>query len=233
MISLNIIFIIFIVMGVIFGLMRGWAKELLVTMSALLGLFVIMVFHSYVEVYKNVVEPHEVVHVVTDNQLCEDVARILNTSVEKMVAANSGQLTLESCNANIRAGMVLKYTNYTTRFWAKTAIMVAMAFIGYETPVLKVFQNASRREGMRDSLLGGVVGGVNAYLIVGSIWAFMAEAQYDNFGRHVIPPMADTDLALTAARWLESMPPNTFLMETPAIFFLVAAAFAIVLFVYV
>ena len=56
MISLNIIFIIFIIMGVIFGLMRGWAKELLVTMSALLGLFVIMVFHSYVEVYKNVGE---------------------------------------------------------------------------------------------------------------------------------------------------------------------------------
>lgn len=48
MISLSLLFWIFIVMFAIIGAMRGWAKELLVMFSVILAIFVITVLKQYV-----------------------------------------------------------------------------------------------------------------------------------------------------------------------------------------
>ncbi|MBI9049062.1 MAG: CvpA family protein [Anaerolineaceae bacterium] len=53
MIGLNILFIIFVLMFAIIGLMRGWAKELLVSFSVILSLFVTMVLEKFVPFIQN------------------------------------------------------------------------------------------------------------------------------------------------------------------------------------
>ncbi len=53
MISLTFVFYMFLVLFAVIGAMRGWAKELLVMFSALLGMFILLVFQSYVQVYVN------------------------------------------------------------------------------------------------------------------------------------------------------------------------------------
>lgn len=48
MVSLMFVFWIFVVLGAIIGTLRGWAKELLVTVSAILGIFIINVLENFV-----------------------------------------------------------------------------------------------------------------------------------------------------------------------------------------
>lgn len=48
MISLEVIFYMFIVLFAIIGLMRGWAKEMMVTFAVVLALFIIAILEKYV-----------------------------------------------------------------------------------------------------------------------------------------------------------------------------------------
>lgn len=48
MISMDVIFWLFIILFGMVGLMRGWAKELLVTFSVILALFIITVLEKYI-----------------------------------------------------------------------------------------------------------------------------------------------------------------------------------------
>ena len=48
MISLTFVFWMFIVLFAIMGAMRGWAKELLVSFSIILALFIITVLETYI-----------------------------------------------------------------------------------------------------------------------------------------------------------------------------------------
>jgi hypothetical protein len=52
-VSLTVIFWIFIVLFAIIGGMRGWAKELLVTFSVILAIFIITVLETYVGIVKS------------------------------------------------------------------------------------------------------------------------------------------------------------------------------------
>ncbi len=59
MISLSVVFYMFVlILGVIGGL-RGWAKELLVSFSAVLAIFIILVFESYIGIYQEFVAQSE------------------------------------------------------------------------------------------------------------------------------------------------------------------------------
>ena len=53
MIGLNVLFIIFVLMFAIIGLMRGWAKELLVSFSVVLSLFITTVLEKFVPFVQN------------------------------------------------------------------------------------------------------------------------------------------------------------------------------------
>ncbi|HAX90670.1 MAG TPA: hypothetical protein DCY07_00475 [Rhodospirillaceae bacterium] len=48
MISLNVLFWVFIILFAVIGITRGWAKELLVLFSVILGLFLLCVLEKYV-----------------------------------------------------------------------------------------------------------------------------------------------------------------------------------------
>lgn len=55
MIGLAAIFWMFVILFAIIGAMRGWAKELLVTFSAILAMFIISVITNYLPDRKSVV----------------------------------------------------------------------------------------------------------------------------------------------------------------------------------
>jgi uncharacterized membrane protein required for colicin V production len=55
MLSLIVVFWLFVVLFAIIGLLRGWAKELLVTFSMILALFIIIVMETYLPIIKDII----------------------------------------------------------------------------------------------------------------------------------------------------------------------------------
>lgn len=53
MISLNVLLFIFVALFAIIGAMRGWAKELLVTFSIILAMFIMSILESFVPFFKD------------------------------------------------------------------------------------------------------------------------------------------------------------------------------------
>lgn len=179
MISLPAAFWMLVILFGVIGAMRGWAKELLVTFSAILALFILAVLERYVP--------------------------------------------------PVRAFLDVK--NGTPVFWTKTIILIALVFFGYQTPNLPKFAGAKfARERLSDLLLGLVLGSLNGFLIVGTIWFFLEQSGYP-FSKYIIAPSpqypgfeAAKDLIpLLAPRWL----------GIPTIFFAVIlfALFVLVVFI--
>lgn len=54
MITLNVLFWIFVVLFALIGMSRGWAKEMLVSFSVVLGLFIINVLQSFIPFIRDV-----------------------------------------------------------------------------------------------------------------------------------------------------------------------------------
>ena len=228
MISLVFVFWVFVGLAAVIGAVRGWAKETLVLISALLAIFIIYVFENYVGVYRAIVFPPSEPYTVLAGDTCETVAAYFNTTVERLVATNEGLTT----PCVVQPGMILFYQSTVSRFYASTLIILLLAFFGYQTPAIKIFQAGARREKVRDMVLGAVFGGANGYLVIGSIWWFLHEAGYENFSKILTPPQVGTPLADAAMNLLAKMPPE-YLMQAPHIFITIAFAFAFVVIVYV
>lgn len=115
-------------------------------------------------------------------------------------------------------------------FWMKSIITMALVFFGYQTPNLPSLSTTSKfnRDRFQDMLLGFFLGGINGYLIFGSIWSFMAEAGYPF--PDIISNPATTNFAETTSRLLELMPPVV--LGEPAIYFAVAISLAFILVVF-
>ena len=56
MVSLSFVFWMFVMLAAIIGAMRGWAKELLVAFSAILAIFIILVFETYVGFVQGIIQ---------------------------------------------------------------------------------------------------------------------------------------------------------------------------------
>ncbi len=172
MIEVTTVFWIFLIFFVLIGATRGWAKEILVTFSLLLALF-------------------------------------LNTIFEQFL----GDL--------FRA---FQQQSLTFQFYFRIAILGLLAFFGYETPRLsKLIENKSRRDRLENVLLGGVIGAVNGWLLVGSFWWYLNTYGYPIEG--ISAPVGD---ALESANVILGFAPPE-LVTTPLIYFLIAAAFVFVL----
>jgi len=61
-------------------------------------------------------------------------------------------------------------------FFIMSAIILLLGFVGYQGPTLarsRVADRLTRRDNLQDKILGFFVGGLNGWLIVGSIWSFL------------------------------------------------------------
>ena len=119
----------------------------------------------------------------------------------------------------------------SSRFWIQAAVIGLLVFFGYQTPNLRALAGPRfARDRVQDVLLGLILGALNGYLIVGSLWYYMAEAGYP-FQPYFIPPDANTAMGQAALNLLDKMPPVY--LVPPWIYFAVALAFLFVVVVFI
>ena len=176
MISLNFTFWMFVILFGLIGMMRGWAKELLVSFSMILALAFSRLLERYVPVIKD-------------------------------LAPDSPSL-----------------------FWVRLVLIITLVFFGYQTVGLPRFSGKLNREKLQDSLLGFVLGALNGFLVVGTIWFYLAEANYP-FSDYITPPVAGTPMGEAAMSLMPILAPR--LLGEPAIYFAVILCFIFVLVVFI
>ncbi|MCD6576456.1 MAG: hypothetical protein J7K66_00410 [Anaerolineaceae bacterium] len=179
MVSLAVLFYIFIFMFALIGAIRGWAKEVIVTFSVFLGLFIITVLQSYVPA----------------------VESYMNNSP---IASQVG---------------------------FKAIVLSGIVFCGYQTPNLPMFNQNQRfqRNLLQDLILGFMIGAINGFMIFGSLWYFIHEANYPY--TFILAPIAGTPAGEAALQLIPMLPPTW--LVTPLIYFAIALSFMFVLVVFI
>jgi lysylphosphatidylglycerol synthetase-like protein (DUF2156 family) len=176
MMSLVYIFWMYVILFGIIGMLRGWAKEMLVAFSVVVALTLNHVMRKYVPVVQ--------------------------------------QLPAES----------------TSLFWVLGLVLIALVFFGYQTVALiPHLQAKATRERLQDSLFGVIVGGLNGYLIAGSVLFYLVQTQFKVFPNIVLPPSPETQAAVESL--MAYMPPQ--LLGEPGIYFAVILCFIFVIVVYI
>ena len=116
----------------------------------------------------------------------------------------------------------------TSLFWIRTWITAGLVYFGYQTVASDKLSGKARKEKLQDALFGGVMGAINGYLMMGTLWAYLHEAQYP-FPKVFYPPTADA--ASEIVRMMKWMPPYS--LGEPGIYFAVIIAFIFIIVVYV
>jgi len=113
------------------------------------------------------------------------------------------------------------------QFYIYTGLLLLMTIAGYAGPAMSGrLASASARETLQDIVLGFIIGAVNGYLIVGSIWYFLDAAGYGIWG--VAQPAPNTIAAALAAKYL---PPLWLSNAALLTVFAVASVFVIIVLV--
>jgi uncharacterized membrane protein required for colicin V production len=174
MISLIVVFYMFMVLFGIIGLTRGRTKEFLVALSAVVGIFLNVILETYVPGYKE--------------YLTRDGPQML--------------------------------------FWVRSIIITIVVILGYLTPKLpSLLMGQTAIPKFKDGFWGLAFGLLNGYLIVGSLWSYLADAKYPF--TIIAAPDAATKLGQAAQAMIQVLPPNIF--APPALYFVLAAGFIIIL----
>ncbi|OQY32521.1 MAG: hypothetical protein B6I38_04520 [Anaerolineaceae bacterium 4572_5.1] len=161
MMSIMVAFWLFVALFTIIGALRGWAKELLVIFSVILALFIIYILTEYL----GFVKPFGM------DPLTADMVSIQGGSVFTTLAPETQEF--------------LK-----TQFWIRAVLVLVLAFFGYQTPALASFLNKkSRSDQVQDMLFGGILGAINGYMILGTLWSYMHSAYY--LFESILPPEAE------------------------------------------
>ncbi|NJN79251.1 MAG: hypothetical protein HC797_01555 [Anaerolineales bacterium] len=107
--------------------------------------------------------------------------------------------------------------------------MGALVYFGYQTVNFSRFAPKAAREQLQDVLFGMVLGGINGYLIAGSVLYYNHVANYPY--SKVISRAADPAVAEVVERMMAVMPPR-FLGE-PGIYFAVILILIFIIVVYI
>ena len=115
-------------------------------------------------------------------------------------------------------------------FWVRTIILLVLVYFGYQT-VVSIPHLASRaaRERLQDTLFGAILGGINGYIVSGSILYYVHIADYSF--QNVITKPTDPTLLQTVNQMMLYMPPQ--LLGEPGIYFAIILAMVFVLVVYI
>jgi len=114
-------------------------------------------------------------------------------------------------------------------FWIRTLILIALVYFGYQTVAIARFASKAVRERLQDALFGAVLGGVNGYLIAGTILFYNHVANYPY--SNIISRAADPLIAQAVETMMKYMPPR-FLGE-PGIYFAVIIILIFIIVVYI
>ncbi|HUF37926.1 MAG TPA: CvpA family protein [Anaerolineales bacterium] len=187
MIALSFAFWVFVIFFAVVGAMRGWAKELLVTFSAVLAIFIVIIMERFVPFITNFGEATDPV------------------------------------------------TGAPMDFWIRSILMIVFTFFGYQTPRFPRIQTSKlARERVQDVILGALVGALNGYMVIGSLWFFLHQIGYrlnETVANYVFPPDPLTEAGRQALELVAVLPPA--ILVVPWIYFIIAIAFAFVVIVFV
>jgi len=174
MMSIVYLFWMYVILFGIIGMMRGWAKELLVAFSVVTALALNYLLEKYLPLMKNL-DPKSL-------------------------------------------------------FWIRSVILLALVFFGYQTVnIIAHFEAKARREKLQDALFGFVVGGLNGYLVAGTMLYYNHMAEYPY--THIISRATDPDIIASVEMIMKYMPPR--LLGEPGIYFapLIILIFIIVVYI--
>lgn len=115
------------------------------------------------------------------------------------------------------------------QFGVRAGLLLVLAFFGYQSPNLQAFAPKFVREKFQDWLLGFVLGMVNGYVLIGTLWYYMEFAHYP-LTPYVMPP-TDLQTAAAVATYMKYMPPA--LLGVPNIYFAIIGAFVFVIIVFI
>ncbi len=114
-----------------------------------------------------------------------------------------------------------------TQFWVCTVALLMLTFFGYAGPTLAArFSGKMAREKLQDVLLGFFLGLINGYLIVSTLWFFLAKSGYI-IGGISAPPEGSTAWVF-ATRYLVPL-----WLTEPILFIAIAVAFIFVIVVFI
>jgi hypothetical protein len=114
-------------------------------------------------------------------------------------------------------------------FWIRTIILIALVYFGYQTVSISRFASKAARERLQDALFGAVLGGLNGYLVAGTILFYNHVANYPY--RDIISPATDPVIIQAIDTMMRYMPPR-FLGE-PGIYFAVIIILIFIIVVYI
>lgn len=117
----------------------------------------------------------------------------------------------------------------TTQFYVVGGLLVALSFFGYQSPNLPQLQPKVVRERLEEMLLGFVLGGLNGYLLIGSLWSYLHKAGYPM--SLIVRPEDGSALANQIQSMIQFMPPTV--LPIPYIYFAVGIVFVLVIVVFV
>lgn len=117
-----------------------------------------------------------------------------------------------------------------TLFWVRVIILLVLVYFGYQTVIsIPHLAAKGRTEKLQDTLFGAFLGGLNGYLVAGSILYYIHIADYAV--QKVITKPTDPTLLATVNQMMLYMPPQ--LLGEPGIYFAIILAFVFVLVVYI
>lgn len=115
-------------------------------------------------------------------------------------------------------------------FWIRTIILLVLVYFGYQTVIsIPHLAAKSRSDKLQDTLFGAFLGGLNGYLVAGSILYYMHLADYPF--ETVVSRPTDPGIVNTVNQMMLYMPPT--LLGEPGIYFAIILAFVFVLVVYI
>jgi len=216
MISFTVVFFVFVFFFALIGGLRGWAKEMLVTFSVVLTLFMVLVLERFSGGI-----------VTTFVQLDKRYGYVAQTEVEDtdiFVLDPEDIRPFDDLNPDAQR-------DYRRQFWIRMVVLLVLVFFGYQTVALTRLGGSARREKLQDFLLGLFLGAINGYFVIGTIWSYMHSSHYPFYPYITVPN--DADPLITTASTLINILPPVWLGATPVIFVAIGLCFLFVLVVFI
>jgi hypothetical protein len=116
-----------------------------------------------------------------------------------------------------------------TQVLIRGGLIVLLAFFGYQTVNIRALQPKMARERVEEIVLGLVLGVLNGYLIVGSLWYYLHQAGYPT--PLIMPPPEGSELAERIEATVQYLPPE--LLPIPHVYFAVGVVFVFIIVVFV
>lgn len=157
MISLATVFFSMIAFFALMGLLRGWTKEVIATAGLVLSLFALNLAASTNLITLLVTDPGA--YTILGQPA---ILEVYNNPTDPNFIPDP---TISAQIASLKR-----------EFYILITIHLGIAFFSYQGPTLAgrvVGERLRVRDSVQDKLLGGIIGAINGYLIVGTLWTFL------------------------------------------------------------